>query len=238
MSRIRTLLFDFDGTLMDSTQIIVQSWQQVYKKVTGKETELETILSTFGSILGDAIADAFPDEPTDELIKIYRDHNQEHFLEMIDLYPGIEKMLTELKRSGITMALVTSRLKRTTMQAVGKFGLDRYFDVVITANDCTKHKPDPEPILVALEKLNELKARSCTEETDKKVIDPDTVMMVGDTIYDRECARRAGVKCALVAWAPSVDVHSLRESDRPEYLIEKPEDLPEIVKGSASSEKR
>lgn len=227
---IDTLLFDFDGTLMDTTNVIVQSWQQVYRKVTGKEARLETILATFGSILEDGLAEAFPGEPVDDLLKVYRGYHHDHFLELIELYPGIEEMLTGLKDTGLNMALVTSRLKKTTMQAVSEFRLDRFFDVIITADDCAKHKPDPEPILVSLEKLGEGTAEQ------RRRFDRETVMMIGDTIYDRECARNAGVKCALVSWAPSIDVHDLRGSDRPEFIIEKPADIFGIIQEQSSGD--
>ena len=74
MARIKTLLFDFDGTLMNTTNVIIQSWQQVYKAVTGAKGDERVILDTFGSILANALKDAFPEEPTDKLLKIYRDY--------------------------------------------------------------------------------------------------------------------------------------------------------------------
>ncbi|MEE1169552.1 MAG: HAD-IA family hydrolase [Anaerovoracaceae bacterium] len=216
MTKKTTLLFDFDGTIMDTTNVIVQSWQQVYRHVTGKEGDPDTILGTFGTVLRDGLADAFPGEPVEELLKIYREFQYDRFLDLIELYPGIREMLNILKESDVSMALVTSRLKRTTMQAVQSFDLGKYFDVIITADDCTKHKPDPEPILTALDKLN---GRDLT----------DAVLMIGDTVYDRECARNAGVASALVAWAPSLDVHELKGSDAPEYVLEKPADIFRII---------
>lgn len=210
MSTITTLLFDFDGTLMDTTNVIVGSWQQVYKKVTGKEGDEETILATFGTILSDSLEDAFPGEPVDELVNIYRGYHYDHFLELIDLYPGIRDMLMRAKSEGLRMALVTSRLKKTTMQALKEFDLEQFFEVVMTADDCTGHKPDPEPINVTLEKMG---------------TSPENAMMVGDTLLDRQCARNAGVKSVLVSWAPSIDVHALEGDDRPDHILEEPGEL-------------
>ena len=215
MSKIKTVLFDFDGTLMDTTDIIVQSWQQVYLKVRGEEEDERVILDTFGTMLAAELDKVFPGHDREELLKIYRGYQEDKFLDMISLYPGIREMLDELKGRAENIALVTSRLKPTTMQAVNEFGLDEYFDVMVTASDCTAHKPDPQPILMALEQLG--------------VSPGPDVLMVGDTLPDRKCARNAGVSCALVSWAPAIDVHALNDEDAPEYILEKPSDIFKVL---------
>ena len=214
MEKITTLLFDFDGTLMDTTNVIVQSWQQVYKEITGSEGDERTILSTFGTILGDMLKETFPGEPTDKLLNIYRSYHYDHFLELIDLYPGIREMLDRAMSEGLRMALVTSRLKRTAMLAVKEFDMEKYFEVIVTADDCTGHKPDPEPINKALKKMG---------------VSPENAIMIGDTLLDRQCAANAKVKSALVSWAPSIDVHRLEGTDVPDFILEKPGDLFEFV---------
>lgn len=214
MAKVKTLLFDFDGTLMDTTNVIMQSWQQVYKTVTGKEGDERVILDTFGSMLKDALKEAFPEESNEKLLKIYRKYQYDNFLDLVEFYPGVERMLEKVSGRVEHMALVTSRLKNTTTQAVEKFRLDRYFDVVVTADDCTEHKPDPQPVNLALEWLG---------------AEPEGAMMVGDTLFDRECSRRAGVQSALVSWAPSIDVHSLNGSDVPDHILERPDDIFKII---------
>jgi pyrophosphatase PpaX len=210
MEKITALLFDFDGTLMDTTNVIVQSWQQVYKEITGCEGDEEIILATFGTILGEALQEAFPGEPVDKLVNIYRGYHYDHFLELIDLYPGIREMLDRAMSEGYRMALVTSRMKKTTMLAVREFGIDKYFEVIITADECTDHKPDPEPVNKALEKMG---------------VSPENAMMIGDTLLDRQCAANAKVKSALVSWAPSLDVHGLKGADAPDHILGVPGDL-------------
>lgn len=214
MKNITTLLFDFDGTLMDTTNVIVESWQQVYKEITGSEGDEEIILATFGTILGEALEEAFPGEPVEKLVNIYRSYHYDHFLELIELYPGIRDMLDRAKDEGYRMALVTSRLKKTAMLAVEEFGLDEYFEVIITADDCTGHKPDPEPINITLEKMGER---------------PENAVMVGDTLLDRHCAKNAGAGSVLVSWAPSINVHELEGEDVPDFILEEPGDLFEFV---------
>ena len=105
-------------------------------------------------------------------------------------------------------------LKKTAMLAVEEFGLDEYFEVIITADDCTGHKPDPEPINITLEKMGER---------------PENAVMVGDTLLDRHCAKNAGAGSVLVSWAPSIDVHELEGEDVPDFILEEPGDLFEFV---------
>ncbi len=214
MAKIETVLFDFDGTLMNTTNVIMQSWQEVYRTVRGKEEDEDVILKTFGSILGEALSEKFPEETEEKLVKIYRDYHHDHFLELIDLYPGVRDMLEQVRRQDVTTALVTSRLKRTTMMAVEEFDLGKYFDTIVTADDCTKHKPDPEPLNIAMGNIG---AR------------PESSLMVGDTLYDRICARNAGTYCAMVDWAPSIDVHSLSGEHEPDHILMTAGELLEII---------
>ena len=102
----------------------------------------------------------------------------------------------------------------STMAGLRKFGLEDDFDAIVTADDTTKHKPDPEPVLITLEKLG---------------AKPEEALMIGDSMFDIKCAHNAGVKAVLVGWAEAVSEEDLNGPDRPEYFIEKAEDLFEIV---------
>lgn len=207
---IDTILFDFDGTLMDTTNVIMQSWQHVFKTITGKEGDEKRILSTFGGVLEDCLSSMFPHEEVDTLVKIYRGYHNDHFLNLIGFYPGVEDMLTEVRSREYRTALVTSRLKKTTMMAVEKFDLDKYFDTILTANDCEKHKPDPAPINMTLSKLNSYH---------------ESAIMIGDTYNDLLCAKNAGVRSVMVGWAPAIDWHSVKEDPLPDFLIDSPMEL-------------
>ncbi|MDR1245496.1 MAG: HAD-IA family hydrolase [Clostridiales Family XIII bacterium] len=211
---VNTILFDFDGTVMDTNRVIINSWQHTFRTLTGAERPVEDIIATFGEVLYDTMAKFFPDVPVNEAAEIYRSYHRNNFGPMISVFPGVRELIKELKARGYTLAVVTSRLPSTTMEGLEKYGLSDYFDLVVTCEDCSKFKPDPEPVLIALEKLG------------KK---PEEALMVGDTLYDIRCARSAGVKSVLVAWAVAVSEEDRNGADGPDYFIEKADGLLEIL---------
>jgi pyrophosphatase PpaX len=211
---INTVLFDFDGTVMDTNRVIINSWQHTFRTLTGEERPEAEIVATFGEILHDTVARFFPNVPVEEAVEVYRSYHRANFGPMISVFPGMKELIEELKSRGYTLAIVTSRLPATTAEGLEKYGLAGYFDLVVTCDDCKRFKPDPEPVLIALEKLG------------KK---PEEALMVGDTRNDIQCARRAGVKPVLVGWAVAVPEAERVGVDAPDYLIEKAEDLLDIL---------
>ena len=135
------IVFDFDGTLLDTDQLIVDSWQAVFKRFRGKEADENLILSTFGETVANTTKELFADEDADEVLAVYRGYQAEHSKGAYKLYPGIEELLGELKRRGYSLSIVTSRLGNTAMQYLGEMGIKDNFDVIITADDVTSHKP-------------------------------------------------------------------------------------------------
>jgi len=214
MAKINTVLFDFDGTIMDTNDVIIESWQHTFRTLEGKERAAPEIIKTFGEPLSITMERFLPHVPVEESIKIYRDYQRSNFIELISLFPGIEELLEELKKRSYKMALVTSRLKGTTWQGIEKFNLSRYFDVVVTCDDTDKHKPDPEPVNIALEKLGSK---------------PEESMMVGDSMYDILCGKNAGVKTVLVGWALAVSEEERVGPDKPDFLIAEAMDLLRII---------
>lgn len=215
MGKINTVLFDFDGTIMNTNEVIIQSWQHTFRTITGSEVPVEKILATLGEPLELTMSKFFPDIPVQTGLDIYRSWHHEKFTELIRLFPGIHGLLEDLKERSYKMGLVTSRLKLTTMQGVNKFGLDKYFDYILTADDTDKHKPDSAPILIVLDKIG---------------AKPEESIMVGDTMFDILCARNAGVKSVLVDWTIAVTENQKTGSDAPDYIIKKPAELLDILK--------
>ena len=110
------IVFDFDGTLLDTDQLIVDSWQAVFKRFRGKEADENLILSTFGETVANTTKELFADEDADEVLAVYRGYQAEHSKGAYKLYPGVEELLGELKRRGYSLSIVTSRLGNTAMQ--------------------------------------------------------------------------------------------------------------------------
>ena len=183
---IRTILFDFDGTVANTNGLIIDSWQHVYRRILGREADEADIKATFGEPLAISMEKAFPATPVEEAIEIYRTHQKDIFEEMIEPFPGMIELVRGLKVRGFQVGVVTSRLRHSTLVGLDKFGMTEQLDCLVTCEDTDKHKPDPAPVLIALEKLS---ARA--EET----------LMIGDSMFDIKCAHNAGVKAVLVGWA-------------------------------------
>ena len=215
---IDTVLFDFDGTIMDTNDVIIGSWQHVYRTLRGKEGDLDYILSTFGEPLEYSMETSFPEVPMEESVKIYRDWHRERFLDMIRLFPGVTEMLQEVYARGYKMGIASSRLRVTLEQGLNKYDLGKYFDAIVAVEDTENAKPAPDIALKTLEML------------DAK---PENAIMVGDSRLDILCARNAHVPSVLVGWSATLAGKTKEDfapGEVPDYIIDRPSDLLEIIR--------
>lgn len=203
------IVFDFDGTLLNTDRLIIDSWQAVFRHYNGEQGDEDLILSTFGETVKTTMLKLFPDADQNEATEIYRAYQREHSAGAYGLYPGIEELLNKLSAKGYTMAIVTSRLKKTTFQYLNELGIEDKFKLVLTADDVDAHKPDPKPLLAAMEKLGAIKSET---------------IMLGDTKFDIGCSNNAGVESVLVEWGHRITENGL-DGCTPTYRIKKPQDL-------------
>ena len=143
--RYRTVLFDFDGTLVDSGEIILASFRHATKTVLEQEIPDEVLAAAVG---GSNIYDqmrAFDEERADELVRVYRAHNEPLHDELV-AFEGIERLLERLKAEGRQLGIVTAKRRRTVDLAFSILPLERYFDTVVTSDQTEHHKPHPEPV--------------------------------------------------------------------------------------------
>jgi pyrophosphatase PpaX len=211
--KITTVLFDFDGTLIDTNEVIIQSFQYTFMQVLGKEMPVEEIIKTFGEPLALTMSKML-DIPPEQAMEIYRSYHYKKFDELIRIFPGMLELVIELKQRGYKLAIVTSRLRNTTIQGLKKYNLESYFDYIVTADDTDKHKPDPAPIHIALEKLH---------------AKPEEALMIGDSMFDILCAHNAGVKSVLVGWAIAVTEEDKTGPSRPTYIVERAEEIMSLL---------
>lgn len=212
MKKVKAVLFDFDGTIFDTNKLILESWHEVFRVKGGAKSDDE-ILATFGEPLVISMEKWFPGQ-SEECIKIYRGYQKDIFFEKIEIYEGMGELIKKLKALGFLNAIVTSRLVSSTTETLEKYDLMRYFDAVVTCEDTGKHKPDPEPALLALEKLG---------------VAADEAVMIGDSKFDIKCAHNAGIKGVLVGWSEAKGDIPETGDDAPDFIIEKAEDLLEIL---------
>jgi pyrophosphatase PpaX len=188
--RFPVVLFDLDGTLIDSGPMILASFRHATRSVLGVDIpDPELVASSGGSTL-EVQMRAFDPTRVDELVAAYRAYNTPLHDEL-ECCPGIEDVLRELKRQGRSLGVVTAKRRMTVELAFRRLAIERWFDVVVTSDDTKAHKPDPEPILLALERLGAT---------------PADAAYVGDSPFDVGAARAAGVFAIAVSWGGMHDV--------------------------------
>lgn len=182
--RYRAVLFDLDGTLIDSAAIILASMRHATLTVLGREIPDEQLLAGVGTGLRYEMQ-AFDPERVEDLVRTYREHNEPLHAELQPC-AGITEALDALRAQGRRLGIVTSKRRATVRLAFDTLpALEPYFDVVVGAEDTERHKPHPEPILRALDLLG-----AQAEET----------AYVGDSPFDVQAAKAAGVAAIAVTW--------------------------------------
>lgn len=211
----KAILWDFDGTLADTSEVIISSWQHTFKTFTGKEGDLDYIKSTFGEILYDSMVRTFPDCNTDEVIEEYRSHQRGIFKEKVSILDDTKELLRKAHEAGIKLAVVTSRMRPTTESGLSTFGVRDLFDEVIVVEDCKNHKPHPEPAMIALERMG---------------VCPEDAIFVGDSKFDVLCAKNAGIESVIALWYMDEDgKDAFQGQERPDYFISEPLELLDLL---------
>jgi pyrophosphatase PpaX len=209
--RIKCVLFDLDGTLINTNDLVIASFKHTVRKHLNKEIAEEELYCYFGEPLIDIMHKLDPDQ-ADQMVKTYREFNLNRHDELTTPFPGAADMLADLNRRGFRLGVVTSKIRHMAERGLRLFGLDRWMDVLVGFEDTEYHKPHPEPINIALDRLDTR---------------PGEVLMVGDSPFDLECARNAGVMSAAVKW--SVHPKERLLSCKPDLFLNSFYELPEIV---------
>ncbi|GGO05205.1 pyrophosphatase PpaX [Saccharibacillus kuerlensis] len=182
-SAIKTVLFDLDGTIIDTNELIIDSFIHA---VSGVQLTREMIIPHMGTTLENQLRVFSGLEDVHELEKAYRTYNLTHHDAMVNPFPYVQEVVQNLHSAGIRLGIVTTKIRPTTMKVLEMFDLYRYMDAVVTVTDITNPKPHAEPVLTALEIMG---------------ADPNTTLMVGDSPADIQSAQNAGVRSAAVAWS-------------------------------------
>ena len=186
ISRMRfpVVLFDLDGTLIDSGSMILSSFRHATRTVLAREIPDEELVAACG---GATIYDqmrSFDPRHVDALVEAYREHNAP-LHEELETFDGVDRLLAGLKADGRKLGIVTAKRRRTVALAFRVLDLERFFDAVVTAEDTERHKPDPAPVLEALARLD---------------CGPSEAAFVGDSPFDVGAGKAAGVFVVAVSW--------------------------------------
>ena len=201
---LEAVLFDFDGTLVDTMELIHQSMRHATGEVLGREMPREQLMANVGQPLPVQM-EAFDPEKVIELLESYRLYNEEHHEVLIRSYPDVAASLARLQKSGLRLGVVTSKRRPSVEMALNSFpALREVTDVFVTMEDTNEHKPRPEPLLKGLEKLGN--------------VPPENAAYVGDAPFDVAAARAAGTRAIAVSWG-AFTADALREAE-PDHLAE------------------
>ena len=182
--RFPVVLFDFDGTVVDSGEMIVASMRHAAKTVLGLEIPDEELRAHVGGAgLRDQMLALAPDR-VDELVEVYRVHN-EPLHDGLRPCVGFPETLERLRDEGRKLGIVTAKRRATVQLAFDRLPFEHLFDVVVASEDTKRHKPDPAPILLALDRLE---------------AGPEEAAYVGDSPFDVAAANAAGVFSIAVGW--------------------------------------
>jgi pyrophosphatase PpaX len=220
------LLWDVDGTLIDTTAIIVNSLGKVFREYLRKEIPAEQLRALIGIPLDEQVrAFGLPENfgATSQAMEASVIRNYERQRSMERPITAAIDALKEAKRRGIKTALVTSKNDIELEHTLPRLGISAYCDVIVGADQVApRYKPDPWPVQLALERL--------------EVRNPGEAIFIGDSIHDMHCGRAAGTRIAAVLWGAAT-AETLRAED-PDLIFEKPEELLAFVEEQIAVQNR
>ena len=206
--RFPVVLFDFDGTVIDSGAIILASMRHATLTVLGRNFEDEILMAAVGGAGLNEQMRLLDEARVDELVRVYRAHNEPLHSELV-CCAGMEDVLAALKLEGRRLGIVTAKRRQTVALAFEHVSIEHLFDVVVGSDDTERHKPDPDPILHALAELG---------------AEPADTAYVGDSPFDIRAAKAAGVHSIAVTWG-GIHSHDRLEAEQPDAVVHSSEEL-------------
>ena len=212
MIRYPVVLFDLDGTVVDSGPIILASMRHATREVLGTEHTDDELMQAVGGPGLEAQLSVFGPDDVDELVRVYRAHN-EPLHDTLEAFAGMEDVLVRLRAEGRRLGVVTAKRRSTVELAFASVPLGHLFETVVGGDETEKHKPDPEPLLLAAERMG---------------VDPSQAAYVGDSPFDVGAAKAAGMYAIAVTWGRIHDRSRLERAE-PDAIVDSPEELLEHV---------
>lgn len=209
--KINTVLFDLDGTLVNTNDLILASFQHTMKHYIPEKAETFDITPYIGQPLID-IFKSIDEERADDMLQMYRKHNAENHDLLIKEYDGVYEAVKALKERGVKLGVVTNKVHHMAVRGLKVTRLHSFFDVVVGFDDVIRGKPHAEPIMKALENLNST---------------PESALMVGDSQFDVQAGKNAGTYTACVGW--SLRGQEIIQQLKPDYVVHHMSEVVEIV---------
>lgn len=210
-NNIDTLLFDLDGTLIDTNELIISSFLHTLDHYYPNKYAREDVLPFIGPSLATTFG-GMDAGRVDEMIKTYREYNLTHHDMLVTEFEGVFETVRTLKENNFKLGIVTTKLSPVVFKGLRLTGLDQFFETVVALDHVEKEKPDPEPVLKALHLLDST---------------PERAIMVGDNYHDILAGKNAGTYTAGVAW--SLKGREFLAGYKPDYMLENMADILPIV---------
>ncbi|WP_042472514.1 HAD family hydrolase [Bacillus ndiopicus] len=203
----KCIIFDVDGTILDTEMAMLKSLQKVLLEEIGQEHKLESLRFILG-IPGRESLKQLEINDVERMLDIWSRKVLE-FSDEVSVFSGLAEVIQKLTQSSVKIGIVTSKTRQQMLDEFDHFGLSHFFEVIICADDTEKHKPNPEPLLACLEKLR---------------MNPQHTIYIGDSIYDMQCAKNAGAHFGLALWGSKTT-----EGFTAEHILTKPTDILKLI---------
>ena len=207
------VLFDLDGTLIDSIELILNSARHAFRDREGHVPSDAEWLTGVGIPLSTMFKRyARDDAEVDTLIAKYREYQLANHDRLVRCYDQVVDTVDRLRDAGHPLGIVTSKTGWLAQKGIDNVGLGSHFDVIIGCDTCDRHKPDPMPVLVACERLG---------------YPTDQAVFVGDSIYDMQAGNAAGVTTIAALWGPFTREDLV--ASEPDHYLERISELPRLL---------
>lgn len=205
---ISSLVFDVDGTILDTEKAILKSLQKVLKEELKKDYELQDLRFALG-IPGKETLKKLNVQNIDVVHPKWSESVLD-FSHEVSVFEELEDVIKELSLSKLKLGIVTSKTKQELIDEFEPFGLSGHFEHTVCACDTDKHKPHPEPLFACLQQLD---------------VPNHEAIYIGDSIYDMQCAKSAGVKFALALWGSKTK----EGFEKADYVLNTPKDILDLI---------
>lgn len=207
------VLFDLDGTLIDSIELILRSARHAFSAREGHIPDDAEWLTGVGIPLVNMFR-RYTDDPAevDALIGRYREYQLEHHDRLVRCYDAVLETVDFIRAAGHPVGIVTSKAVWLARRGLDHVGLGPHFDLIVGCDSCERHKPDPEPVLLALDQLG---------------YEPENAVFVGDSVHDVHAGNAAGVTTIAALWGPFGREDLV--ASRPAHFLERISDLPRLL---------
>lgn len=206
------VIFDTDGTLVDTLELIVASYNYAVAELLGKKFGTAEVSGLFGPTMEKILAKIVPSKYLKAAVARYHEYYQLHFRDHARIYPGIHELLSALHRTGKKLAVFTGAGEQAAKVTLEQAGLSGFFSTVVTGDDVSQPKPDPHGLILAMRAIG---------------ASADQTIYIGDTREDVEASRSAGIRSAVALWG-SGDSSRLRAL-KSDFIFRDPSEALEVL---------